>query len=174
MPSQKNIHQLGDISKSLTDAKAVILTDYSGLSVAAQSNLRNKIRDSGGIFTVAKNNLLRLALKDKFDSLPRDIEDVLQGPTAVMFALDDAVTSAKALMEFVKENELPQVKIGLLEDKILTKDEIIALSKLPGREQLLATLMAQLNAPMSGFVRQISAPMQRLVYALTAINNTKS
>ena len=169
MPSQRNIHGLAEIKHHLETAKAVILANYAGLSVSEQTLLRSKIATSGGEFMVAKNNLLKIALTEKLGSLPKEVEDVLNGPTAVIFAQTDAVTTTKAVTEFAKDKNLPEIKIGLLDDKVLSVKEIETLSKLPSREQLLAILLAQLAAPAQALVRQINAPAQLLVYALDAI-----
>ncbi len=169
MPSQKNIHGLAEIKQHLETAKAVILTNYAGLSVADQTILRAKLDATGGNFLVAKNNLLKIALKEKLTNLPKEVEDTLNGPTAIIFAREDAVTTTKALTEFAKDKELPQIKLGLLDDKILSANDIQMLSKLPSREQLLASLLAQLQAPATALVRQIATPAQLLVYALDAI-----
>ena len=181
MPSQRNIHSLAEVKHGLATAKAVILANYAGLSVADQTTLRAKLSLAGGQFMVAKNNLLAIALKEKLGGFPRDIEDVLRGPTAVIFAQTDAVTTAKALAEFIKDKDksLPEIKFGLLlgrrslggvgDDKILSIKDIETLSQLPSREQLLATLLAQLAAPAQALVRQINTPAQLLVYALEAI-----
>ncbi len=169
MPSQRNIHALAEVKHGLETAKAVILANYAGLSVSEQTLLRSKIASSGGEFMVAKNNLLKLALAEKLGGLPRDIADVLQGPTAVIFAQTDAVTTTKAVAEFAKGKNLPEIKIGLMDDKILSIKDLETLSKLAGREQLLASLLAQLLAPTQALVRQLATPAQLLVYALDAI-----
>ena len=171
MPSQKNVHGLAEIKHHLETAKAVILANYAGLSVADQTTLRAKLSAAGGEFLVAKNNLLKIALKEKLGDLPRELEDVLNGPTAVIFAESDAVTTAKALAEFIKDKDksLPEIKLGLLDGQILSIQDIETLSQLPSREQLLATLLAQLAAPAQALVRQINTPAQLLVYALDAI-----
>ena len=171
MPSQKNVHGLAEIKHHLETAKAVILANYAGLSVADQTTLRAKLSAAGGEFLVAKNNLLKIALKEKLGDLPRELEDVLNGPTAVIFAESDAVTTAKALAEFIKDKDksLPEIKLGLLDGQILSVKDIETLSQLPSREQLLATLLAQLAAPAQALVRQINTPAQLLVYALDAI-----
>ncbi len=171
MPSQRNVHGLAEIKHHLATAKAVILANYAGLSVADQTTLRAKLSAAGGEFLVAKNNLLKIALKEKLGDLPRELEDVLNGPTAVIFAESDAVTTAKALAEFIKDKDksLPEIKLGLLDGQILSIKDIETLSQLPSREQLLATLLAQLAAPAQALVRQINTPAQLLVYALDAI-----
>lgn len=175
MPSQRNVHSLAEVKHGLATAKAVILANYAGLSVSEQTLLRSKIASSGGEFMVAKNNLLKIALEEKLGGLPRDVADVLRGPTAVIFAQTDAVTTTKAVTEFAKDKNLPEIKIGLMlgrrggDDKILSIKDIETLSKLASREQLLASLLAQLQAPAQALVRQLATPAQLLVYALDAI-----
>ncbi len=169
MPSQRNIHALAEVKHGLATAKAIILANYAGLSVAAQTDLRAKIAAAGGEFMVAKNNLLKLSLTEKLGQLPKEVEAVLNGPTAVIFAQTDAVATTKALTEFAKDTNLPEMKIGLMDDKVLSVKDLETLSKLPSREQLLATLLAQLLAPAQALVRQINTPAQLLVYALDAI-----
>ena len=168
MPNQKNIHQLAQIVKNLGDSQALILTEYAGLTVKEQNMLRTEADKSGGAFMVAKNNLLRLALQEKSKDLAKDLDSFLEGPTAVLFS-PDAVGAAKIVSEFAKDHDKLKIKTGVMDDKIITFAEITALSKLPSRDQLLASLLAQLQAPAQALVRQLQAPMQNLVYGLEAL-----
>lgn len=174
MPSQKNINQLNSLKTKLSTAKSVVLSDYSGLSVANQGELRQKVKDSGGEFGVAKNNLLRLAIKDHLNDLPEQIDTVLNGPTAILFSGDDPISPLKALVEFAKEKELPKLKAGLMDGKILSLEDIKQLALLPGRNQLLAKLIGQLQAPTFGLVNVLIGNVRNLVYALKAIQEQKS
>src|SRR5690349_2015003 len=106
MPSTKNTTQLDEIKDALKGAKAVILTNYSGLSVAAQNDLRQKISAAGGSYHVFKNTLLKLALKDAYSELPETAQEALQGQTAILIAPTDPVAPTKALMKFRDDNEL--------------------------------------------------------------------
>ena len=168
MPSQKNVHQLAEITKALADSKAIILTEYAGLTVAEQSILRAEAEKTSSTFLVTKNNLLRLALKDKSPELAKSLDSFLNGPTAVLFGAD-AVAAAKTLSKFAEDHEKLVIKTGVMDDKVITIADISVLSKLPSYEQLLGQLMAQLQAPAQALVRQLSAPMQNLVYGLEAL-----
>lgn len=168
MPSQKNVHQLAEITKALAESKAVILTEYAGLTVAEQNILRAEAEKTNSSFFVTKNNLLRLALKDKSKELADTLDTFLQGPTAVLFGAD-AVSAAKTLTKFQEDHEKLKIKTGIMDDKVVTLADISALSKLPSYEELLAKLLAQLSAPAQGLVRQLNAPMQNLVYGLDAL-----
>ncbi|KKT72365.1 MAG: 50S ribosomal protein L10 [Candidatus Collierbacteria bacterium GW2011_GWB1_44_6] len=168
MPNQRKIHQLAEIVKNLTDSKAVILTEYAGLTVSEQNMLRAEADKMGGVFLVTKNNLMRLALEEKSKDLAKDLHDSLQGPTAVLFS-PDAVAAAKIVAKFAEDHDKLKIKTGIMDDKIITIADIQALSKLPSREQLLASLLAQLQAPAQALVRQLQAPMQNFVYGLEAL-----
>ncbi len=157
-----------------------ILVDYAGLTVSQQQDLKKQVNQIKGEFKVTKNTLISLALKDKAPELLDDLSNDLQGQTAVIYA-PDPISASKIVSEFQKSNENLGIKIGFTlkkdnqgEDKILTLDEISTLSKLPGREELLATLMAQLNAPISTLTRLINSPTQYLVFVVKAIQDKSS
>lgn len=168
MPNQKNVHQLAEITKALAASKAIILTEYAGLTVAEQNILRAEAEKTNSVFLVTKNNLLRLALTEKSKELADSLDSFLNGPTAVLFGVD-AVSAAKTLSKFSEDHDKLKIKTGVMDDKVITIADISALSKLPSYEELLGKLMAQLQAPAQALVRQLNAPMQNLVYGLNAI-----
>lgn len=168
MPNQRNIHQLAEITKNLTDSKAIILTEYAGLTVSEQNLLRSEADKTGSIFLVTKNNLMRLALQGKSQELAQDLDTFLTGPTAVLFS-PDAVSAAKIVAKFAEDHDRLKIKSGVMDDKVITISEITTLSKLPSREQLLSSLLAQLQAPAQALVRQLQAPIQNFVYGLEAL-----
>ena len=180
MPSNKNVKQLEQITQQLESTPVAILVDYAGLTVSQQQDLKKQVNKVEGEFKVAKNTLISLALKDKAPELLEGLSNDLQGQTAVIYA-PDPVSASKIVSEFQKTNENLGIKIGFTlkkdnqgEDKILTTNEISTLSKLPGREELLATLMAQLNAPISTLTRLINSPTQYLVFVVKAIQDKSS
>lgn len=168
MPNQKNIHQLAELTKALADSKAVILTEYAGLTVSEQNALRVEADKQNSTFMVAKNNLLRLALKEKDTELADTVSKDLNGPTAVLFS-PDAVSGAKIAVKFSEDHDKFKVKSGIMDGKMISLAEVVTLSKLPSREELLAKLLAQLQAPAQALVRQLNAPIQNLVYGLEAL-----
>jgi len=180
MPSNKNIEQLKKITQQLETTPVAILVDYAGLTVSQQQDLKKQVSQIKGEFKVTKNTLISLALKDKAPELLEDLSNDLHGQTAVIYA-PDPVSASKIVSEFQKSNENLGIKIGFTlkkdnqgEDKILTIEEISTLSKLPGREELLATLMAQLNAPISTLTRLVNSPTQYLVFVVKAIQDKSS
>lgn len=175
MPSPQNIQALQELTEQIKDTKAFILVDYAGMDVDTQTQLRDALRETGATYTIAKNTLVRLALKDILsDQVPDQLKQALEGPTAILFAPDDdPVSPAKALQQFIEENEAPSLKIGFMDDKVLTVTQIEELAKLPGQQELLGQLAAQLNAPITGFAQVLRANLQNLVFALKAIEEQK-
>ena len=168
MPSSKNIQAVEELKTKLDGAKAVILADYLGLTVAQMGDLRDKIRAAAGELSVAKNTLIKLALQKP------ELDSVLQGPTAILIAKEDEISPLKALVEFAKNAELPKLKAGILDDRILSTDELNQLAKLPGKLELQAKVVGVLKGPLYGLVNVLSGNTRKLVYVLNAIKDQKS
>ena len=166
MPSQKNLQAVEALKNQFAGAKAIFFADYQGLTVSQMGDLRDKIRAATGEFSVAKNTLLKLAL-------PYDLEEVLRGPTAILIAKADEISPLKAVVEFAKETELPKIKAGIFEDRILTQKEVNELAKLPSKLELQAKLVGILKGPLYGLANVLSGNTRKLVYVLEAIRKSK-
>lgn len=173
MPNLKNKTQKEELAKALAGSKAVILADYAGLGVSAQNELRRLVSAAGGRFSIAKNSLLKIVLKEKLGELSEDAVKALEGPTAVLWANEDEVTPTKALIKFADTHDLPQVKLGFLEGRILSAAEVKGLAALPGKQELLGMLVGQLNAPIYSFAQVLRANLQNLVFVVDAIKRSK-
>lgn len=171
MPNLKNQSQLKDLESKLDSVSAIFLADYAGLNLKDQRNLRAKVRAAGGELFVAKNTLLKIALKNKgYDA--EAISEFLKGPSITLFAGGDAVAPLKAMVEFSKANEaeLPKLKTGILGKETLSITKVMQLAELPSKNELIAKLLGTLSNPARGLVSVISAPMRNFVYALSAIS----
>lgn len=171
MPNTKNIASVKELEAKIGGASAIFLADYAGLSVKAQSELRRKVREAGGELSVAKNSLLKIALKSQGYDVS-SLESELTGPNLTLFTTTDAVAPLKALVEFAKGTELakPAVKAGFLDKEILSLEKVKQLAALPGKNELIAKLLGTLTNPARQLVSVLSAPMRDLVYALSAIS----
>jgi large subunit ribosomal protein L10 len=166
-PNKKNQASLTELSEKVAKAKSIIVADYSGTTVKDQVTLRSAIKQAGGEVVVAKNTIIDLAIgKGK-------VSDSLHGMNAAVFAYDDAVAPVKALFEFHKKNEKLVIKQGYMDEKVLSTDEVIALSKLPSKNELIAKLLMILKSPGQGFVNVLTANQRNLVYALNAVAEKK-
>lgn len=158
-----------DLTKRFEDARSVVALDYQGLTVKDLNGLRNAIREVGGRLVVAKNTLLKLALKSaqRIAHSAQEVEDKLQGPTAVVFAEEDEIAPLQKLGKFIAEKGLLKLKFGIFGTEIFDAEKLLALSKLPGRSVLLARLVGTMAGPSYGLVSVLNANLQKLVYVLS-------
>ena len=162
------------ITKDLHDRFArsaiIVVTDYQGLDVASISDLRRKLRESNIEYQVVKNTLLVRAAEGTEVAL---IKDHFKGPSAVAISYDDPVAPAKVLSQFAKDNNKLEIKVGILNGKVLDNQAIKALATLPSREVLLAHFLSALNAVPTSIVRVLAEIPRGLVNVLTAIKDQK-
>lgn len=173
MPNSKNTEIVKNLKEKTAKAKSVIFTEYAELSVNQMSKLRERIKDTDSELVVAKNTLLNIALKDSPHANAAD-KETLKGPVATIFSYEDSLAPIKTLAEFIKEFKLPIIKGGILEGKETSAEQITLLSKLPGKEQLVAQIIGNLKSPLSGIVNVLKGSQRKLVYALSAIVDKKS
>jgi large subunit ribosomal protein L10 len=159
-----------DLHDKFAKSAIIVLTDYKGLDVAAINDLRRKLRESDIEYQVVKNTLLARAAEDTEVAL---IKDHFKGPSAVAISYDDPVAPAKVLTQFAKDNGKLEIKVGVLNGKVLDAQAIKALALLPSREVMLAQLLATLNAVPTSFVRVLAEVPRSLLNVLTALKDQK-
>lgn len=132
------------------NAKAVVLVDYRGLTVAEDTELRKKLREAGVVYKVYKNTLLNFAFKGtEFEELSKDLE----GPTAVAFGFDDATAPARIINDMAKKMPKLEFKSGVVEGNYYDKDGIKVIATIPSREVLISRLLGSLQAPIANLAR---------------------
>ncbi len=158
------------LADKLNRAKAVVFADYKGLSMKQLSDLRDKLREVQGEFSVTKNTLLSRALPTSDFRLPTS---ELEGPTATLFAYDDEISPIKILVKVLKDLSIGKVKQGFLGNMVLDEAKIIQLSALPTKDELRAKTVGVLVAPLQGMVSVLQGNLRNLVYALDQIRLSK-
>ncbi|MGD9370567.1 MAG: 50S ribosomal protein L10, partial [Desulfobacterales bacterium] len=123
-----------DLRDRFSKSAIVVLTDYKGLDVTSINDLRRRLSEENIEYQVVKNTLLVRASEDTEVAL---IRDFFKGPSAIALSYEDPVAPAKILTKFAKENQRLEIKVGIMNGKLLDVDAIKALSKLPSREVLL-------------------------------------
>ncbi len=164
---------VSEIVERFKNAKSVVMVDFKGLTVEEVTALRAKFRAAQVDYVVLKNTLVKRALKEL---AIEGLDDVLQGPSAFAFAMNDAVSGAKVIKEYMeadKRNTMT-VKAGLLDGVVMDAKAVRALADLPPKEVLVARLMGSLNAPITNFVGVLSATLRSLVYAVDAVRKQKA
>jgi len=144
----------------IKESKAMIVTDYRGLSVSQTAEIRDALRPSGATFHVAKNTLARMAA-EQAERPP--LVEFLQGPTAIAFISDDPAAAAKKLSEVARQTKLLAVRGGVMNGHTLTADQIRTLGDLPPREILLAQVVGTVAGPLQGTVGVLAAPLRDIV-----------
>ena len=161
---------VSEVATKLQGAQSLIVAEYRGLNVERITQLRAKARTSGVWLRVLKNTLARRAVEGTpFEKL----SEKMVGP--LMYGISqDPVAGAKVLSEFAKENELFVIKAGAMPNAVMSAQDIKALAQLPSREQLIATLLGTLQAPMTKLVRTLNEVPARFVRTLAAVRDAKS
>ncbi|MCE3013148.1 MAG: 50S ribosomal protein L10 [Proteobacteria bacterium] len=146
---------VASLKEKITKSNAVFLTNLVGIPSNDAVRIRKNVRDVKGFMAVTKNTLFQRAAQGTYaEALLKD----LKGSNAVAFSYDDAAAVAKVVNDAAGEfEEIVKVKGGMLGSQLLTAKEVVALAKLPSRDQMLGTLLATFNAPVSAFARVLHA-----------------
>lgn len=161
---------ISEFKEKVGDAVFVILADYRGLNVAKTEELRRRLLGVRAHFQVVQNRMMRRVAREM------DVEGLgegLTGPSAMVFGSGDVVEAARVLREFMRENDLPVVKIGTLEGVILSRQDIETLATLPPRPALLATLVGTVAAPLTNLVGVLQQKVASIAYVLKAVQEKK-
>ncbi|UCC48972.1 MAG: 50S ribosomal protein L10 [Gemmatimonadota bacterium] len=163
----QKIEVTAELVNRLGDARVLYLADFTGLNVKDMTELRRRFREAGTRFIVVKNRLALRALEQL--DLP-DISEHLRGPTGFVIGGDDPIIPAKTLREFAKEYEdRPAVKVGVVDNRIVSAEEIRQLADLPPREELLANIMSSLTAPVAGIAGVLNGLLRNLAYMIEEV-----
>jgi large subunit ribosomal protein L10 len=171
MPNQKNQDGVKALEAKLKEFPNLLLTGYQGLTTPELAGLRAKLAPLGSEYSVVKNTLTRIALKN---AGLEDFAKFFTGPTALAFQKGDPAQLSKAVVEYAKGSEKLKILAGWLDGKLLTEAEIKKLATLPSREVLLTMLAVSLNSPMQKLAVVLNAPTQKLAQLLSALAAKKA
>ena len=138
--------EVKELAEKFKKANLVLLTDYRGITVEDVTKLRNTLRETTGEYKVIKNNIIKRALDTNGENA---LDEVLEGPTAVITTEGEYLDPLKAIYKFSKDNDYYKIKGGIVEGKVLTTEELITLAKLPSRQELLGMLAGGLLSTIS-------------------------
>lgn len=159
------------LKENFSKATAVIFADYKGVTSEEMNLLRRSLREKKVLVKVAKNNLVRIALK----GTPKEqAVEKLAGPTVTLFALGDAVEAAKAISDYAKKVEAFSIKEGFLGDQVMNEAQIKQLATLPSKEQLISQLLSVMNGPIRNFVCVLNAVQRDFTRVVQAIADKKA
>ncbi|MBR25577.1 MAG: 50S ribosomal protein L10 [Rhodobacteraceae bacterium] len=154
-----------ELDKAFAESGSVVVCHYAGLTVAQMSDLRIKMRAAGGQVRVAKNTLAKIALEGK----PCEgLKAHLTGQTVLAYA-EDPVAPAKVIEEYAKKNDKLVIIGGAMGATVLDAEGVMALAKMPSREEVLASIVGSLLAPASNLINAITAPATNIAGVLKTI-----
>ncbi len=162
---------LQNLIASLKNAKGVALTVFSGLKVTTDRPFRHELYHEGIEYSVVKKTLLRKAFQEL--NYPSDAVDKIQGNISIATSSQDEVAPAKAMDNFMKNNQTMGFIGGILENQWIDSNRIKALAQLPGRDELIAKTVGTIKAPLSGFVNVLAGNLRGLVNVLKAVQEKK-
>src|SRR5436190_6783723 len=143
-PKKKKEEELNDLKKDLAEAKNIVVSQFTGITVAQDTELRQKIRATGSKYRVVKNTLANIAATG---TRAEALSKALEGSTSIAYNNSDPVALAKALTAYAKTNPVFVFKSGLVEGRVVNLADLNAIASLPSKEELIAKLLFLLNAP---------------------------
>ncbi len=158
------------IGTKLKQAKMALVTEYRGLTVAQMTRLRRELRAVSGEYKIVKNTLVRRALEH---TAYQELGKHLQGPTGWVLSYEDPVALSKVLVKFIDDNAKLTIKGGMLEGQALDETQVKELAKMPGKREILAKLLALMQAPAAQLLRLVQEPGARVVRLMDGIRKSK-
>ncbi len=158
MDRSQKAESVASLNAVFNEVGVVVITRNLGMTVAQSTDLRNKIREAGATYKVAKNRLAKLAIKD---TSYEGIGELLTGPTAIAASVDP-VAAAKAVVDFAKTNDKIEIVGGSMGSQVLTPEGVKALASMPSLDQLRSTLIGLVQAPATKIAQLSTAPAAKL------------
>lgn len=162
---------IAEVAAKASRAAAMYLADFTGLTVAEETELRREFRKSGVEYTVVKDTLARKAL-EQVTGYDR-VYDKLSGPTGIAFSYEDVTAPAKIIKKFSDKTGRFQLKAAVLEKQVYDGSKLDQLSKLPSRKELIASILGCLQSPMAGVAGAINAVARDLVSVIDQVATKK-
>ena len=166
-PKGKKEEELNILKKDLVDAKNMIVAQFKGMTVAQDTELRNKVRATNSQYRVVKNTLVRLAAKG---TPAEGLTSAFDGSTAIAYNAADPVSLAKALTVYAKTNPLFVFRAGMVEGRVVSIDDFAAIAAMPSKEELIAKVLFLINAPaqrtavaLNGVARNLAVVMGQAI-----------
>jgi len=171
MPTEAKARVIEETKALCDKSGGLIFTDYRGLTVKGIAQLRRELRKAGAEYHVVKNTLFRRAYPEKVGEIP---EEYLHGPTAIAFVESDEAGAAKVLADFAKTHPECKFKGGYIGGRVYTDADMVKLSKLPSREELISQILSCVEAPVRNIAGVINETLAQVVRVIGAIEDKKT
>ena len=170
MPTEAKRETIDDLRAELDASRAMIVSEYRGLTVREISEIRRALRKQDVTYRVVKNRLMRIAAQD--NAAAEALSPLLVGPTAIAFGTDEAAT-AKAVLDATRPYKIVKITGGVLGSRAIDASSVTRLAALPSREVLLAEAVGAIVAPMSTVAGLFDAPLRDVVGLVQALIDSR-
>lgn len=167
---QEKKKRVDELKKKIDSSSLMILTNFQGVGVVETSLFRKQLLSCGAEYKVVKNTLFQKAVGG---SNLEELNRWSVGNTGLLLGYEDPLHPLKILVKFIKDLEKGEIKVGVVEKKVLSEKELQQLAKLPSREVLLTKMVFGFQAPLYGLAAVLEGLMRKLVYALSAIKERR-
>jgi large subunit ribosomal protein L10 len=173
MPNQRNIKNLETVSAKFARAKSVYFTDFKGMTVQQMTDLRKELYKAQIDFQVVKKTLTKIAARQQGWELT---DDIMPGQIGLAICYDDPTAGGKLLLNYIKKNRLEKLAITgcIFEGSIFTQEQVKTIVDLPSKQELLATILGTLQAPMSNLLSVLKASLSQLLGTLESLKEKKN
>jgi len=162
-PKGKKEEELNALKKDLAEATNMIVAQFQGMTVAQDTELRQKIRTANSHYRVVKNTLARLAAQG---TPAENLSKSFDGPTAIAYNAADPVSLTKALTAYAKANPLFVFKAGMVEGRVVNIEDFAAIAAMPSKEELIAKVLFLINAPAQRIALAVNGVARNLAVVL--------
>lgn len=171
MARADKVRRVEGMLTGMTGAPVMYLLDFQGLTVAEITDLRSRLRGVGATLQVVKNTLAKRAATQ---AGLEGMEELLAGPSAVVFCHGDAAVAAKLVQAFIREKRKAAIKGGFLQSKAISVKQVEQLATLPSRDELIAKVVGGMAAPLYGLAIVLNGPIRGLVTVLDRVREQKA
>jgi len=162
-PKSKKEKELNALKKDLAEATNLIVGQFKGITVAQDTDLREKIRATNSKYRVVKNTLARIAAKG---TPAEGLEKSFDGSTSIAYNNSDPVALAKALTAYAKANPVFVFKAGMVEGRVVNIADLGAIASLPSKEELISKVLFLINSPAQGIATAVNGVARNLAVVL--------
>ncbi|MEZ4823082.1 MAG: 50S ribosomal protein L10 [Ignavibacteria bacterium] len=164
MNKEQKAESVREIKELIESSEAMYFTDFAGLTVEEVNELRQDFYKSDLKYKVVKNTLTSRALKEseKYSSHLEKLDEILHGPTSIVFAYKNPVAPAKILKKFADKLDRPKLKLAIVENEVYDSKQLNTLASLPSKEEIISSILGSLDSPASGIVGSINATLRDL------------
>jgi large subunit ribosomal protein L10 len=171
LAKKEKIDEVNELREIFKSDCGLIFTDHSGLKAEDAVRVRDRLIEINSYLKIIKNTLALIAAEDVFKDI--NIKEILKGPTSIVVSSKDIISAAKVISDFSEELDALKIKAGILENKLLSSEEMEKLAKLPSRELLLGSLMISIKSPIIKLINILDSLTRGLVLVLDAIREKK-